>query len=87
MRTRPTTVRGEPTTRLVVRPVPGVTASPWFYPIGDRPCFDLSLTGRSILYLFEHGRTCYLLSGGAVNDSGADKLGPITDGAAATWHW
>jgi hypothetical protein len=87
VRSQPTTVGGEPATRLVVRPVPGVTASPWFCPVGDRPCFDLSPTGRSILYLFEHEGTRYVLSGGAVNDSGADKIRPITDGAAATWHW
>ena len=87
VRSQPTTVGGEPATRLVVRPVPGITATPWFCPLGDRPCFDLSPTGRSILYLFEHQGTRYLLSGGAVNDSGADKIRPITDGAAATWHW
>jgi hypothetical protein len=87
LRSQATTVGGEPATRMVVRPLPGITAGPWFCPVGDRPCFDLSPTGRSTLYLFEHRGMRYVLSGGATNASGADKLRPITDGAAATWHW
>ena len=81
------TVGGQPATRLVVRPVPGGTASPWFCPEGDRPCFDLSPTGRTTLYLFDARGSRYLLAGGAVNDSGADQLRPIVDGVAATWQW
>lgn len=87
VRSQPTTVGGEPATRMVVRPLPGVTETPWFCPTGDQPCFDLSPTGRTTLYLFQHDGTRYLLSGGAINESGADKLRPITDGVAATWHW
>ena len=87
LRRDPTTVGGEPATRLVVRPVPGITASDWFCPTGDRPCFTLDPTGRTTLYLFDHQGVRYLLSGGAINDSGAAKLQPIVDGAAATWHW
>ena len=87
LRSDPTTVAGQSATRLVVRPLPGTTASPWFCPQGDRPCFDLSPTGRTTLYLFEGQDGRYLLAGGAVNDSGADQLRPIVDGAAATWQW
>jgi hypothetical protein len=87
LRRDPTTVGGEPATRLVVRPVPGITASSWFCPIGDLPCFTLDPTGQTTLYLFNHQGARYLLSGGAINDSGAAKLQAIVDGAAATWHW
>ncbi len=87
LRRDPTIVGGEPATRLVVRPVPGITASDWFCPTGDRPCFTLDPTGRTTLYLFDHQGARYLLSGGAINDSGAAQLQAIVDGAAATWHW
>jgi hypothetical protein len=82
-----TTVGGEPATRLVVTPVPGTTASEWFCPDSDNPCFDLDPTGRTTLYLFDHQGARYLLSGGGISDSSAAKLQPIVDGAAATWHW
>jgi hypothetical protein len=82
-----TTVGGEPATRLVVRPVPGTTASEWFCPDSDNPCFDLDPTGRTTLYLFDHQGARYLLSGGGISDSQAQRLQPIVDGAAATWHW
>jgi hypothetical protein len=83
----PTTVGGEGATRLVVRPVPGTSESPWFCPVGDKPCFDLNPTGQSTLYLFRHDGARYLIAGGAVNDSGSGKLQHIVDGAAATWQW
>ena len=83
----PTTVGGEPATRLVVKPVPGITASEWFCPASELPCFDLDPTGRTTLYLFNHQGARYLLSGGGISDSQAAKLQPIVDGAAATWHW
>ena len=83
----PTTVGGEPATRLVVKPVPGITASQWFCPDSEMPCFDLDPTGRTTLYLFNHQGARYLLSGGGISDSQAAKLQPIVDGAAATWHW
>jgi hypothetical protein len=83
----PTTVGGGPATRLVVKPVPGITASPWFCPDSAMPCFDLDPTGRTTLYLFDHQGARYLLSGGGISDSSAQKLQPIVDGAAATWHW
>jgi hypothetical protein len=82
-----TTVGGEPPTRLVVKPVPGTTASPWFCPDSDNPCFDLDPTGRTTLYLFDHQGARYLLSGGGISDSSALRLQPVVDGAAATWHW
>ena len=82
-----TTVGGEPATRLVVTPVPGTTASDWFCPDSDNPCFQLDPTGRTTLYLFDHQGARYLLSGGGISDSQAAKLQPIVDGAAATWHW
>ena len=82
-----TTVGGEPATRLVVTPVPGTTASDWFCPDSDNPCFELDPTGRTTLYLFDHQGARYLLSGGGISDSQAAKLQPIVDGAAATWHW
>ena len=87
LRRMPTTVGGEPATRFVVRPVSGTTTAPWFCPVGDMPCFELNPTGQSTLYLFQHDGTRYLLSAGAVNDSGSHKLQPIVDGAAATWQW
>ena len=87
LRRDPTNVGGEPATRLVVRPVPGITASDWFCPTGDLPCFTLDPTGGTTLYLFKHQGARYLLSGGAINDSGAAQLQAIVDGAAATWHW
>jgi hypothetical protein len=87
LRRDPSTVGGEPATRLVVRPVPGIIASDWFCPTGGLPCFTLDPTGRTTLYLFDHQGARYLLSGGAINDSGAAKLQAIVDGAAATWHW
>jgi hypothetical protein len=87
LRRDPAVVGGEPATRLVVRPVPGITASDWFCPTGDLPCFTLDPTGQTTLYLFKHQGTRYLLSGGAINDSGATQLQTIVDGAAATWHW
>lgn len=82
-----TTVGGEPATRLVVKPLPGITASPWFCPDSDDPCFDLDPTGRTTLYLFDHKGARYLLSGGGISDSSAARLQPVVDGAAATWHW
>jgi len=82
-----TTVGGEPATRLVVKPVPGTTASEWFCPDSAMPCFDLDATGGTTLYLFNHKGARYLLSGGGISDSAAAKLQPIVDGAAATWHW
>jgi hypothetical protein len=83
----PTAVGGEPATRLVVTPVPGSTASEWFCPDSDNPCFDLDPTGRTTLYLFDHQGARYLLSGGGISDSSAAKMQPIVDGVAATWHW
>jgi hypothetical protein len=82
-----TTVGGEPATRLVVKPVAGITASEWFCPDSELPCFDLDPTGRTTLYLFDHQGARYLLSGGGISDSSALNLQPIVDGAAATWHW
>jgi hypothetical protein len=82
-----TTVGGEPATRLVVKTVPGTTASDWFCPVGGQPCFTLDPTAQTTLYVFRHDGARYLLSGGAINESGAAALQPIVDGAAATWHW
>jgi hypothetical protein len=82
-----TTVGGVPATRLVVKPVSGITASEWFCPDSDDPCFNLDPTGQTTLYLFDHQGARYLLSGGGISDSTAQKLQPIVDGAAATWHW
>ena len=87
LRRDPTTVGGTPATRLVVRPVPGTTAGSWFCPTGDLPCFTLDPTGGTTLYLFNHQGARYLLAGGAFNDSGAEQLQAIVDGAAATWRW
>ena len=56
-----TTVGGEPAIRLVVTPVPGTTASDWFCPDSDNPCFELDPTGRTTLYLFDHQGARYLL--------------------------
>lgn len=83
----PTTVGGEPATRFVVRPVPGTIAAPWFCPVGNESCFELSPTGQSTLYLFRHDGARYLLSAGAVNDALSLKIQGVVDGAAATWQW
>jgi hypothetical protein len=81
------TVGGEPATRLVVNPVPGITATPWFCPVGGRPCMDLNATGGNTLYVFNHRGQRYVLVGGALNSDMTAAMRPVVDGAAATWKW
>ena len=82
-----TTVGGEPATRFVVTPQPGITASPWICPVGGRPCMDLNPTGANTVYLFQHDGQQYALLGGALNADMSAAMRPIVDGAAATWTW
>jgi hypothetical protein len=82
-----TTVGGEPATRLVVTPVTGITAAPWFCPVGGRSCMDLNATGGNTVYLFRHDGQRYVLVGGALNSAMTAAMQPVVDGAAATWQW
>ncbi|HEX4698777.1 MAG TPA: hypothetical protein VH857_05365 [Actinomycetes bacterium] len=81
------TVAGEPATRLVVNPVPGITAAPWFCPVGGRPCMDINATGGNTLYVFNHRGQRYMLVGGSLNADMTRAMRPVVDGAAATWQW
>jgi hypothetical protein len=81
------TVGGEPATRFVVTPAPGITAGPWFCPVGGRPCLDFNATGGSTVYVFHHHGEPYVLVGGALNSDVTAAMRPIVDGAAATWQW
>jgi len=81
------TVGGEPATRLVLEPAPGVPQSDWFCPMGDRPCWGTTPTGGNTLYIFSHDGTRYVLSGGSNNETAARAMRPVVDGAAATWTW
>jgi hypothetical protein len=81
------TVGGEPATRLVVTPKPGITAAPWICPVGGRPCMNLNPTGANTVYLFRHNGQQYALIGGAINSAMSAAVRPIVDGAAATWQW
>jgi hypothetical protein len=81
------TVGGEPATRLVVNPVSGITATPWFCPVGGRPCMDINATGGNTLYVFNHRGQRYVLVGGSLNAAMTAAMQPVVDGAAATWQW
>jgi hypothetical protein len=81
------TVGGEPATRFVVTPRPGITAAPWICPVGGRPCMNLNPTGANTVYLFRHNGQQYALIGGALNSAMSEAMRPIVDGAAATWQW
>ena len=82
-----TTVGGEPATRLVVKPVPGITASDWFCPDSDKPCFE-PRPDRADHALPVRPPGCPVPALRRRHQRlQAAKLQPIVDGAAATWHW
>lgn len=81
------TVGGEAATRLVVRPVRGITESDWFCPVGGLPCMTINATGGNTLYVFRHRGQRYVLVGGSLGDAGTARMRSRVDGAAATWRW